>query len=434
MAKRSQYVCEQCGFSQVGWAGKCSNCGTWGSLVETVVSSTPTRKGAVSQIPISLSTVTKERYERFETKITELDRVLGGGIVAGQVTLIAGEPGIGKSTLLMQVAHKVGDTFYVAGEESASQLKLRAERLKVDLSALWVLEDTNVDSIVASLDSFQATSALKLVIVDSIQTLTTPDLSGGAGSVGQIRECTFRLTQWAKRNNIPIILVGQVTKEGTVAGPATLAHMVDTVLWFEGDKNLTLRLLRSIKNRFGPTDEVGIFEMQELGLISMSSMNLLRTERKENVPGSMTTVVLEGTRPLMVEVQALVVSSKLPVPRRVAQGIDSRRIEVILAVLSKHARLNISDCDVFVNIAGGVIIRETGADLAVALAIASSYREVSLPAGLVAVGEVGLLGEVRSVSREKDRLKEAKRQEFSKYVSSQNTSTLVEAIRKYIKK
>lgn len=433
--KHSKYVCEQCGFAQVGWAGKCPNCNAWGSLVETITASSSTSKGhAVStQTLVSLSDIHSGEKTRYTTHISELDRVLGGGLVPGQVVLIAGEPGIGKSTILMQVSsHITDDVVYVAGEESATQLKLRADRLGLSTDTTWILEETNVDSVLASVEDFAKDKKVGLVIVDSIQTLTTADLSGVAGSVGQVRESTFRMTQWAKSHNVPLLLVGQVTKEGTVAGPATLAHMVDTVLWFEGDKNLSLRLLRSIKNRFGPTDEVGMFEMQENGLVPISGTHLLLGETT-NVPGTATAVILEGTRPILVEVQALVVPSKLAMPRRVAQGIDNRRVEVILAVLTKHARMNMSDCDVFVNIAGGITVRETGGDLAVALAIASSYKEKILSKGLIAVGEVGLLGEIRAVAREKDRLKEAKRQGFSKFVSIQNTTSLKDALQKYLK-
>ena len=439
MRSRSQYVCQQCGYSQVGWAGKCPNCGSWGSLVETVISqSLSTRKGgkSVSQSiskPVSLSSIPSKKTARISTKISELDRVLGGGLVAGQVVLIAGEPGIGKSTLLLQLAAKLGDILYVCGEESPNQIKIRAERLGIKKNSISLLEDTDVDSVLDTISAFKGTS-LRGVVVDSIQTMTTTDLSGMAGSVGQVRECAFRLTTLAKKINVPLFIVGHVTKEGTVAGPAVLAHIVDTVLWFEGDKRLTLRILRAVKNRFGPTDEVGIFEMEDKGLISLGDPEkVFITLLKKEVAGKVVSCIQEGTRPIMVEIQSLIVPTKLAFPRRIAQGIDSKRFELLLAVLTRRCGLPIYEYDVFVNVAGGISAREPSCDLAVCLSVASSFLDKPLKYDTVVVGEVGLLGEVREVAGEEKRIKEAKRLGFKNPITHKEVKYVSEAIRTYLK-
>jgi len=310
--------------------GKCPECGSWNSLVETVVSvgKEQKAKGNIRTLAVKtvkLSEIKSGATKRLSTKISELDRVLGGGLVPGQVVLIAGEPGIGKSTLLLQLSNNLGNILYVCGEESVNQIKVRADRLGIKKANINLLENTDVDSVVDSIDSPTA------IIVDSIQTMTTGDLSGMAGSVGQVRECAFRLLKAAKEKNIPLFLVGHVTKEGTVAGPAVLAHIVDTVLWFEGDKTLTTRILRAVKNRFGPTDEVGVFEMQDKGLMPIADLEKAFLEKGiKNVSGSVVTSVMQGTRPLLVEIQALVVPTKLAIPRRVAQGIDSLRLNFLL--------------------------------------------------------------------------------------------------------
>ena len=432
----SNYVCQQCGYSQTGWAGKCPECGSWGSLVETFVEGKRQEvKGKRREIakPVLLSSIPSKATSRISTKISELDRVLGGGLVPGQVVLIAGEPGIGKSTLLLQLADKLGDTLYICGEESASQIAIRAARLGIRNKTIQLIEDTNVDSAIDTIHSFKEKS-LKAVMVDSIQTMTTEDLSGLAGSVGQVRESAFRLLKVAKENNIPLFLVGHVTKEGTVAGPAVLTHIVDTVLWFEGDKSLTLRLLRSVKNRFGPTDEVGIFEMEDRGLMPVSSYEkLFLSKTPKAVAGSVITSALQGTRPLLVEIQALVVSSRLPFPKRVAQGVDSKRLELLLAVLIRRCGLPLYEFDVFVNVAGGIKITEPASDLAICLAIASSYFDKVLPKGALALGEVGLLGEVREVVAEDKRIKEGRRLGFNYPISQKQTRFVSEAIKKYLR-
>lgn len=439
MAFHSKYVCQQCGYESTGWMGKCPECGTWNSLVETVTSTGKGQSvkgknrtsGGVK--PVKLSEIKSSATKRISTKISELDRVLGGGLVPGQVVLIAGIPGIGKSTLLTQISDKLGDVLYVCGEESASQIAVRAKRLGVGSHNIQLLEDTDVDSVINTISSLEG-EALQAIIVDSIQTMTTSDLSGMAGSVGQVRECAFRLLKAAKERGIPLFLVGHVTKEGTVAGPAVLAHIVDTVLWFEGDKTLTTRVLRAVKNRFGPTDEVGVFEMRDTGLMPIADLEKAFLEKGiKDVSGSVVTSVMQGTRPLLVEIQALVVPTKLAIPRRVAQGIDSRRLELLLAVLTRRCGLPVYDFDVFVNVAGGLKVTEPASDLAICLAVASSYFDKSISAKVIAVGEVGLLGEIREVVAQDKRIKEAKRMGFTVSVSSREDKFVSQAIKTLFK-
>jgi DNA repair protein RadA/Sms len=401
-------------------------------LVETVISTgskseSPSTK-ATSSKAVSLSSISSRKTSRVSTRISELDRVLGGGLVPGQVVLIAGEPGIGKSTLLLELGDKIGDTLFILGEESASQVKVRADRLGIKNKSLKFLEETDVDAAVEAIDGG------KLIVVDSIQTMSTQDLTGLAGSVGQVRECAFRFLRAAKKRSIPLFLVGHVTKEGTVAGPAVLAHIVDTVLWFEGDKSLTLRLLRAVKNRFGPTDEVGIFEMEDKGLLPVTSTEkIFLSGSSKAVAGSVITSALQGTRPLLVEIQALVVSSKMPFPKRVAQGVDSRRLELLLAVLIRRCGLPLYEYDVFVNVAGGIKVTEPASDLAICLAIASSFFDKVPPKGTLALGEVGLLGEIREVVAQEKRIKEARRLGFGIPISQKQVRYVSEAIKKYLK-
>lgn len=414
---RSKYVCQQCGYSQVGWAGKCPSCDSWGSLVEQIDEIATTKRGnkiAASSKIVGLTQVPVRKTVRTFTKITELDRVLGGGLVPGQVILIAGEPGIGKSTLLLELANNLGRTLYVSGEESKEQVKIRADRLRVKNKQLLFIEDTNVDSVIAAFENEHEKNAFDLLIVDSVQTMYTDDLSGLSGSVGQVRECTSRLLKSAKNRNVPLFIVGHVTKEGTVAGPAVLAHIVDTVLWFEGEKSLSLRLLRAVKNRFGPTDEVGIFAMEEKGLVSQADAEkLFLTKRgKKGIPGSVVSSVMNGTRSMLVEIQSLVVPTKMAFPKRTTQGIDARRLEMLLAILIRRCGLPLYDFDVFVNVAGGLNVKEPSADLAICLSIASAYFDKAVDANGIAIGEVGLLGEIREVNAEEKRVKEAKRLGF----------------------
>ena len=441
MAKtHSHFVCQQCGYAQVGWAGKCPECGSWGSLVETLVStkssagrtSSKSSTGKEVSKPQFLASVPSRKTTRISTKIPELDRVLGGGLVRGQTVLIAGEPGIGKFTILLQVAEKLGDVLYVSGEESVSQIKIRADRLKVKKKSIQVMDETDVDSIIESVKSMSTLP--KALVIDSIQVMSTGDLRGMAGSVGQVRECAYRLVRLAKSYNLPIFVVGHVTKEGTVAGPAVLAHIVDTLLWFEGDKSLTFRLLRAVKNRFGPTDEVGIFSMKEEGLISVSDPAQLFVSRgTRRVAGSTVTSIMQGTRPILVEIQALVVPTKLAFPKRIAQGIDSRRFELLLAVLSRRCGLPLYEFDCFLNVAGGIFLKgDPSADLAICLSVASAYFDKPLDKKLVAIGEVGLLAEIREVVGQEKRVKEAKRLGFQRVVTKKEVQYLQQAIKKYL--
>ena len=450
----TKYVCQQCGHEETKWFGKCPDCGNWNTAVETVsqvkssskASNLPRGQGANHAKPIALSEISIKETERTSTKITELDRVLGGGLVSGQVVLIAGEPGIGKSTLLLQVAEQLANNkkqkvssskpltvFYASGEESPTQIKVRAERLGIASNNIQLLESTDIDGVI---DQVSNELNVSLLIVDSIQTMSTTDLSGMAGSVGQVRECAFRLVRFAKENNIPVILVGHVTKEGTVAGPSVLMHIVDTVLWFEGDKSQTFRFLRAVKNRFGATDEVGVFSMEDRGLLSLDNPeSIFLAEAKENLPGTAIASVLQGSRPLLVEIQSLVVPTKLAIPRRVAQGIDPKRFELLLAVLTRRAGLPLYDNDCFVNVAGGISIKgDPSADLAICLSVASSYLDKALPKGSVAVGEVGLLGDIRQVVAQEKRIKEAKRLGYKNTISNSDCHYLREAISRYLKK
>jgi DNA repair protein RadA/Sms len=417
----------------VGWAGKCPSCDTWGSLVETVIETSSKKAGRSERsVPkaksILLGSIPGRKVPRLTTKIPELDRVLGGGLVPGQVVLLAGEPGIGKSTLLLQLADKIGKVLYVSGEESGSQVKIRADRLGIKKSDIEFLEETNVEAIA------EAISGQKTVIIDSIQTMTTDDLTGLAGSVGQVRESASRLLRQAKSQNIPLFLVGHVTKEGTVAGPAVLAHIVDTVLWFEGDKTTTLRVLRAVKNRFGPTDEVGVFEMEDKGLTSITNAEkIFLTSSKKQIPGSVVSSIMQGTRPILVEVQSLIVSSKLVIPRRIAQGIDSRRLELLLAILIRRCGLPLYEYDVFVNIAGGIKVTETASDLAICLSIASAFFDKAVTKNTMAIGEVGLLGEIREVVAQDKRIKEAKRLGFTNFVSSKESGYLNQIIKDFFR-
>ena len=398
-------------------------------MVETTFTETRNSKHQIlnkSQI-LNLKDIKTGEGKRMKTGEMELDSVLGGGLVAGMVVLVAGEPGIGKSTLLTQVAMNLKQVLYVCGEESASQVALRVRRMgkKGDLA---LLESNNVDEIVAKIEETKP----GLAIIDSIQTLTTEDLTGVAGSVGQVRECAQRLALSSKRSGIPLFMVGHVTKEGTIAGPRVLEHIVDTVLWFEGERSQALRLIRAVKNRFGPTDEVGVFEMTEKGLVGIDNPSkLLLAERVKDVPGSVIGVVLEGTRPLLVEIQALTTPSQLAIPRRVATGIDFARLQMLVAVLSRRAGLSLGDIDIFVNVTGGIRLADRGIDLAICLAIASSFLNKTIGADIAAVGEVGLLGEVRKVGGLDRRIKEAKKLGY-RVASAESGKSVSAAIKKLL--
>jgi DNA repair protein RadA/Sms len=420
MAKSSVvFECQNCGAQYPKWAGQCSECGKWNTITEGVKVE---RRGKQASQGLSaaklqkLEEIESKSVERKKTGIAELDRVLGGGIVEGEVILMIGEPGIGKSTILTQLALEMSRVVYVCGEESPGQVKLRVDRLGKRKMAgeLSMLAETEVDAIIASINKLD----LSLVIIDSVQTLYSADLPGLAGSISQIRECTARLINYAKGNNVPVVLVGHVTKDGEMAGPKVLEHMVDAVLELTGDRYYDLRLLRTQKNRFGATDEVGVFRMVESGLVEVKNPSeFFLAEREEGAIGSAVTVIMEGTRPVLLEVQALVVESELPVPRRVSQGVDVRRVQILLGVLQKYSRLPIGNKDVFVKVTGGLMIKEPAVDLAICLAVVSSALGKALPKNAVAVGEVGLLGEIRSVSWGEKRIKEATKLGYTKIYS-----------------
>jgi DNA repair protein RadA/Sms len=411
------FVCSACAAEAPRWMGQCPGCGEWNTLTEEVrVKAAPggkaggaARPAASAARPQRLADVEAPRYARLATGIGELDRILGGGIVPGSLVLIGGSPGIGKSTLTsMALGNLEGAgrrTLYVSGEESAAQIRLRAERLPGAALQVPVLAETDLDTVLATLEAEQP----EVCVIDSVQTLHAQDLSGAAGSVGQVREVADRITRLAKARNIAVLLVGHVTKEGALAGPRVLEHLVDCVLQFEGERERTYRTLRALKNRFGSTNDVGVFEMKSGGLVEVQDASARFVGEATRAPGSVVLAAMEGSRPLLVEVQALVSPSELVPPRRVCNGIDRNRLALILAVLGRHAGIGAGAADVFVNVAGGVRVEEPGADLAVALAVASAVRGVTLGdrAPLACFGEVGLTGELRSVGHPDRRLAEA---------------------------
>lgn len=455
MAKSSSvYVCQNCGFEQARWAGQCSSCQQWNTLVEEVKEKVSSGKNSVKsgtsgQYIFTFPEVEalKSPKKRFSTEIDELNRVLGGdadgfGMVPGAVMLIGGEPGIGKSTLLTQMVvallqkkNNEAKVMYVSGEESPTQIAMRVNRLlgegsktKKTLSSsekFLFVTSTQVEEVTAAIRKEKPT----VVIVDSIQTLTSQELTGVAGSVGQVRECADQLTTVAKQHSVPIFMVGHVTKEGEFAGPKVLEHIVDSVLEFTGERTGDLRLLRAIKNRFGATDEVGMFRVTEYGFESVSNPSALFLEHREApVPGSATICVVEGTRPLLVEVQTLVNKSFLAMPRRVGRGVELSRIQVLTAVLQKHCSLPFDSSDAFVSIAGGFTVREPALDLGMAVALASSLKNKPVPNQHVFIGEIGLLGEIRTVNYLERRIKEAQRLGFKNIVSRQTHSSVKQVL------
>lgn len=420
MAKaRTEYQCESCGARAPKWAGQCSDCGAWNSLVEAVaMPATPRSRSAnwsgTAATARALSELAQESTPRVGTGLAELDRVLGGGLVAGSVTLIGGDPGIGKSTLLLQaVIHcaRAHPVLYVTGEESPAQVALRAARLGVDAGEVRLLAETCVERILES----AAGARPAVMVIDSIQTTWTEALQSAPGAVAQLRESAAQLVRYAKQAGAAIFLVGHVTKEGTIAGPRVLEHMVDTVLYFENDAGSRYRVIRAVKNRFGAVNELGVFAMTDAGLKEVKNPSAIFLSRHEQpVPGSVITVVREGSRPLLVELQALVDGSSLQNPRRMALGFEQNRLVMLLAVLHRHGGISLSDQDVFVNMVGGIRVAETSVDLAVVLAVLSSFRDRPLPPDLVAFGEVGLAGEVRPVPFGEERLREAAKHGFKR--------------------
>lgn len=424
MAKiKTKWVCQNCGYETVKYIGKCPDCGQWSTLVEETVKDDLIQKVSTNVLlndiaPCLINEIEIDHSIRFSTGIEEFDRVLGGGLVQGSIVLLAGDPGIGKSTILLQTGKSIckdgRKALYVSAEESASQVKLRAQRLGVNSDALYIYSQTNFEAIKRQIEELKP----DILIIDSIQAVYSNDVTSSPGSVSQIRECTNILLDIAKNKNITVVVIGHVTKEGNIAGPKVLEHMVDTVIYFEGDRYKSYRLLRCMKNRFGTTNEVGVFNMCDDGLheISNPSEMFLNERTKNNTPGSVIIATNEGTRPLLIEIQALVGTTSYPSPRRVSNGIDYNRLLQILAVLEKRIGLNLSKQDVYVNVIGGMNIDEPAADLGVALAVATCARDVVVSSDTVIVGEVGLSGEIRAVNNIDKRIKEAEKLGFKKII------------------
>lgn len=420
MAKsKTVFRCQQCGFESVKWNGKCPSCGTWNSLIEETVQPVATgtasarKKTDLSDFIQALEAVSTQEDIRYHTGIGELDRVLGGGLVKGSIVLLGGEPGIGKSTLLLQICEFLGashSVLYVSGEESTKQIKLRAERLHVTTDSLYLLANNDAQSICDTIAACEP----EIVIIDSIQTMQLPELSSSPGSLTQVRECTNLFMHTAKQYEIPIFIVGHVNKDGAIAGPKVMEHIVDTVLYFEGDRKYSYRILRAVKNRFGSTNEIGVFEMLEQGLQEVLNPSaMLLEDRPVNVSGTCVTCVMEGSRPILAEVQVLVTKSSLPSPRRMANGFDFNRVAIILAILEKRCGLFYGTLDVYLNVVGGFRLDEPSGDLAVALCLYSSLRDKAIDEHVAAFGELGLGGEVRSISNLTQRIREAERMGFT---------------------
>lgn len=413
------YVCQTCGYQSPKWLGKCPDCNSWNTLVEEVRTKGSGEHAGLTggAVPVPICDVAGEAEERFSCGISEFDRVLGGGLVAGSVVLIGGDPGIGKSTILLQVmdhlAKNTGAVLYVSGEESARQTRLRGERLGVNARELLILAETSLEKILSHIKAGNP----RAVVIDSIQTLYAPGLESAPGSVSQVRESAGRLMVMAKKSGIPTFIVGHVTKDGSLAGPRVLEHMVDTVLYFEGDPGHSFRILRAVKNRFGSTNEIGVFEMKEGGLCEVKNPSeLFLSERPLGVSGSAVVASLEGSRPLLVELQALVTTSSLGVPRRTTLGVDHNRLSLLVAVLDKKVGLHMAGSDIFLNAAGGARLNEPAADLGMIAALASSHLDKVIDSRTVILGEVGLAGEVRAITQPEIRVREAAKLGFTRVV------------------
>ena len=429
MKTKTVFVCSNCGYESAKWLGKCPACNEWNSFYEEkvtgTVSSSSGEKVKKSVTPRKLKEVEGISEVRISTGIGELDRVLGGGLVKGSLVLVGGEPGIGKSTLILQLCNKMngeGKVLYVSGEESAEQVKIRADRLNINNEDIMFLGETDIDIIQESILSINP----KLVIIDSIQTMYSQEITSAAGTVSQVREITARIMRICKDNNITTIIIGHVTKDGNIAGPRVLEHMVDTVLYLEGERYFSYRLLRSVKNRFGSTNELGMFEMKNEGMVEITNpSSILITERDDNPAGSVIVASMEGTRPLLIELQALTSTSVFGIPKRTANGFDYNRLAVLIAVLEKRAGLALGGQDVYLNVVSGIKIVEPAVDLGVILACSSSYKNVSIPKEVVAIGEVGLTGEVRAVNMIEKRIKEAEKLGFKKCIIPESNKKLL---------
>ncbi len=412
--RKSIYTCQQCGYRTPKWLGRCPNCGAWNSFVEEIVEKKKKRVVKEKSKPLILTDIGSAERQRIRTRISELDRVLGGGVVKGSLILLGGDPGIGKSTLALQIASQICNAekvLYVSGEESLEQIRMRAERIGATKDGIMVLSETCLEDIEEVLQDVLPS----FLVMDSIQTLYTEKLDTAPGSVGQVREISARIQRISKEEGIATLLIGHVTKYGDIAGPKTLEHIVDTVLYFEGDKYQQYRILRCTKNRFGSTNEIGIFEMTEKGLVEIKNPSMFFvSDIMEEIPGSIATVVIEGTRPLVVEIQALTSLAFFSYPQRVTTGFSKLRLAMLLAVLDKRAGISTRDSDTYINVAGGISIEEPAADLAVSLAVASSVKNQPIKEKMVVLGEVGLGGEIRSVPLIEKRLKEAERIGFKK--------------------
>ncbi len=432
MAKsKTVFVCSSCGYESAKWLGKCPACNEWNSFYEEKVVNTSSTSGGKSSaskersMPRKLKEVEGIEATRTSTGIGELDRVLGGGLVKGSLVLVGGEPGIGKSTLILQLCDRVkgeGKVLYVSGEESAEQVKIRADRLNINNDDLMFLGETNIDNVQDAIMSINP----KLVIIDSIQTMYSEEITSAAGTVSQVREITARIMRMCKDNGITTIIIGHVTKDGNIAGPRVLEHMVDTVLYLEGERYFSYRILRSVKNRFGSTNEVGMFEMQNEGMVEITNpSSILISEREDNPAGSVIVASMEGTRPLLVELQALTTPSVFGIPKRTANGIDYNRLAVLMAVMEKRAGLALGTQDVYLNVVSGIKLVEPAIDLGIVLACASSFKNISIPQDVVAIGEVGLTGEVRAVNMIEKRIKEAEKLGFKQCIIPESNKKLL---------
>ncbi|MBN1380983.1 MAG: DNA repair protein RadA [Deltaproteobacteria bacterium] len=417
---KTQFFCQNCGYQSPKWLGKCPSCNEWNQFVEEEIRAMGgdgAQELKFNGSPVPIDAITADEGERIKTGIVELDRVLGGGIIQGSAVLVGGDPGIGKSTLLLQVLQKLAEqgrkVLYVSGEESAKQIKLRGRRLGASSDKLLVLVEIDLDGILRQISDIKPSA----VVIDSIQTVYSSVLSSAPGSVGQVREATEKLILAAKKTGIPVFLVGHVTKDGSIAGPKVMEHMVDTVLYFEGDSGHAYRIIRGIKNRFGPANEIGIFEMRDSGLIEVENPSeFFLSERPEGASGSVVSPSMEGTRPILVEIQSLVSTSNLGMPRRTAIGVDHNRVSMLVAVMGKVCGLHLGNQDVFINVAGGVKVDEPAIDLGIVASMASSYLDRPIDAGTVVFGEIGLTGEVRGISQMEARIKEAARMGFNRCI------------------
>jgi len=422
MKQKTIFTCQNCGYKAPKWLGRCPDCGMWNSLVEEILESGNKARSSErhpQDMPQRMDTIALDEQIRYKTGFSEFDRTLGGGVVPGSLVLIGGDPGIGKSTLILQVVQRLAQggyrTLYISGEESAQQIKLRAQRLSADSPEIYLLSGTCLEDMI---DRFEDL-APRIIVIDSIQTIYSETLSSAPGSISQVREVTGKLMNLAKRSGRALFIIGHVTKEGAIAGPKVLEHLVDTVLYFEGDGSHSYRILRSVKNRFGPTNEIGAFEMTDKGLEEvLNPSEIFLEDRARDVSGSVVISCMEGTRPLLVELQALVCSSSLAVPRRTTIGVDPNRVSLLAAVLTKRGGINLSNNDIFINVAGGIRIDEPAIDLGIVATVASSFLNKPIRRNTVVFGEVGLSGEVRGVSQTEARIKEAVKMGFSRAIVS----------------